>query len=112
MVLDVGEDRGALVVWMPPSLDGAEIEVRPTGGRWRGDHTSVRGRDLGAGRRFAAVFGSLVAGAYQLRVRGTTTGPLAGAEVVGGTVTELNWPVPGRGPAARWSGGTWARPRR
>ncbi len=93
-MLDIGDDRGALVVWVPPSLDGAELELRPLDGQWRGDHTAVRPRDLGVGRRFAGVFGTLVAGRYQLRVRGSDTAPVIDAEVAGGGITEATWPLP------------------
>ena len=94
MVLDIGGERGALVVWVPPSLDGAELELRPVGGPWQGRHTGVRPRDLGVRRRFAGVFGTLVAGRYDLRVRGTEVPPVIEAEVVGGTIAEVTWPSP------------------
>jgi hypothetical protein len=98
VVLDIGGDRGALVVWVPPSLDGAELELRPVGSPWQGHHTAVRPRDLGVGRRFAAVFGTLVAGRYQLRIRGRDTAAVIDAEVVGGCIAEATWPSsrPGR----------------
>jgi hypothetical protein len=92
VVLDIGGGCGALVIWVPPSLDGAELELRPVGAAWQGQHTAVRPRDLGVGRRFAAVFGALGAGCYQLRVRGTDTGPITDVEVVGGTIAESTWP--------------------
>lgn len=92
VVLDVGGERGALVVWAPRALAGSELEVRSVGSPWQGLHTAVRPRDLGSGRVFAAVFGALTAGSYQLRVRGSGTPPVLGAEVVGGEIAEAHWP--------------------
>lgn len=93
MVLDIGGDCGALVVWMPASLDGTELELRPVGASWQGRHTAVRPRDLGIGRRLAAVFGTLEAGRYQLRVQGSDTPPVTDVEVVGGAIAETTWPA-------------------
>lgn len=92
VVLDVGGERGALVVWAPRALAGSELEVRPVGSPWQGQHTAVRPRDLGSGRVFAAVFGALTAGSYQLRVRSSGTPPVLAAEVVGGEIAEAHWP--------------------
>jgi len=41
---------------------------------------------------FAAVFGSLPAGRYLLRVRGSGSEPDMGLTVDGGTVIEARWP--------------------
>ncbi len=62
--------RGAAVVFTPASLVGAEIEIRPADRPWDGTHTAVRRRDLRDTVAYAGVFGSLEAGAYQLRMRG------------------------------------------
>ncbi len=99
MVLDIGGDRGALVVWVPPSLDGHELELRRVEVPWQGRHTAVRPRDLGIGRRFAAVFGTLVEGRYQARVRGTDSPPVIEAEVAGGSIAEVVWPGRPLGPS-------------
>ncbi len=93
MVLDVGGERGALIVWVPPDLDGTQLEVRRQGASWRGEHTAVRPRHLRDGTCFAAVFGSLVAGRYELRVCGTETAPVIDAAVVGGSIAEASWPA-------------------
>ena len=94
VLLDIGGDRGALVVMMPAVLDAAEVELRPAGAEWRGTHTGVRGRDVRDGRCFAAVFGSIDAGTYQLRLCGTATGPVLDVTVAAGSVTEAAWPEP------------------
>jgi hypothetical protein len=68
-MLDIGEDRGALVVYTSEDLLGEEIEIRPHDGVWTGLHTAVRARHMGELVRYAGVFGSLPAGLYDLRVR-------------------------------------------
>lgn len=92
VVLDIGEGTGALAVRTPAFLDGAELEIRPVGQPWTGTHTGVRRRDLRDGNCFAAVFGSLVEGRYELRVKGSGSGPVIESDVTGGTVTEASWP--------------------
>ena len=71
VVLDIGRDAGALVVYASAALNGAEIEIRRRGTPWRGDHTAVRERHVLGTVCFAGVFGSLPPGTYELRVRGT-----------------------------------------
>jgi len=68
-MLDIGEDRGALVVFTSEDRVGEEIEIRPHDGEWAGLHTAVRARHMGEIIRYAGVFGSLSAGLYDLRIR-------------------------------------------
>ncbi len=98
MVLDIGGTRGAAIVYTPGSLAGAEIEIRRAGGPWDGTHTAVRRRDLRDAAAYAGVFGSLEAGAYQLRLRGVEARRREGTAVVdldvtGGRITQLEWPA-------------------
>jgi hypothetical protein len=69
-VLDIGRHAGALVLYAPESLNGAEVEIRRRGMPWRGEHTAVRERHVLGTTRFAGVFGSLPGGTYELRLRG------------------------------------------
>ena len=71
VVLDIGGRRGALLVHVPGAADGAEVEVRPRGAPWSGEHVGVRRRGSGAHEHLAALFGSLEAGPYEIRWRGT-----------------------------------------
>jgi hypothetical protein len=91
-MLDIGGTRGALVVMMPSELDGAEVELRRVGAPWNGTHTAVRRRDLRDSRCFAAVFGSIDAGAYQLRRCGAASDPVLEVEVAAGAVAQAAWP--------------------
>jgi hypothetical protein len=91
VVLDIGHDAGALVLYTPRTLNGAEVEIRRLGTAWRGEHTAVRERRVLGGTRFAGVFGSLPGGTYQLRLKGTPRGdprPVLTVDVTDGSVTE------------------------
>jgi hypothetical protein len=70
-MLDIGEGRGALVIYTAPHLVGQEIEIRLHDGEWSGVHTAVRTRYVGDRVLYAGVFGSLDAGRYALRLRPT-----------------------------------------
>jgi hypothetical protein len=98
VVLDIGGGRGAAIVFTPASLAGQELEIRPADGPWTGTHTGVRQRDLRDGRCFAAVFGALPAGGYQVRVRGARSGPAIDLVVSGGAIVEHSWPDDGATP--------------
>jgi hypothetical protein len=98
VVLDIGGTRGAAIVFTPDALAGLEIEIRPAGGRWDGTHTGIRRRDLRDTVAHAGVFGSLEAGAYELRLRGVPTGMTGAGTVVeitvtGGEVVQVEWPA-------------------
>jgi hypothetical protein len=93
VVIDIGEGVGAAVIYTDPDLDGAELEIRPASDEWRGAHTAVRERRLPGAVRYAAVFGSLAEGAWELRMRGDADPqPVLALTVVGGTVVEALWP--------------------
>ncbi len=92
VVLDIGGDRGALVITTGESLVGLEIEVHQRHLPWDGTHTAVRRREVRPATQFAGVFGSLPAGEYEARLKGIDRGPVVGAVVVGGKVTQVAWP--------------------
>jgi hypothetical protein len=95
-MVEIGERTGALVVYAPARLDGEEIEIRPHGGSWTGQHTAVRARQLGGRVLHAGVFGSVPVGPYELRLRPSpsaadttrTTDSITRVAVVEGTVVE------------------------
>jgi len=94
VVLDIGGDNGAAIIYTDSTLSGSEIEIKPLGQSWKGVHTGVRRRDLPDEICFAAVFGSIAAGSYHLRVKGTDSEPVMTVEIVGGGVAEAQWPSP------------------
>ncbi len=100
VVLDIGGDRGAAIIFAPGELSGEEIEIRPVDRPWDGTHTAIRPRDLRDTVAHAGVFGSLPAGPYQLRIRrdrpvGGSSEPVVDLVVVGGEVAQLAWPATG-----------------
>jgi hypothetical protein len=90
VVADIGGDVGAAILHVDVDLAGREIEIRRSGAPWDGTHTGVRERHVNGGVIWAAFFGSLRAGRYEVRVRGdaSRTRMLA---VDGGQVTEDRW---------------------
>src|SRR6516165_6041226 len=87
VLADIGGDVGAAILHVPPSFAGREIEIRAAGTAWDGTHTGVRERHVQGSVFWAAFFGSLRAGRYELRLRGDGSRTVA-IEVVGGRVTE------------------------
>lgn len=119
VLLNIGGEVGALVVWASPALDGAEIEICPAGnrdeqpdegrgwwsGEWRGEghehdhgdeaawpHVAVVKRPMLGGPRFAAVFPGLHEGRYELWLRPSHPTALTVA-VTGGRVADVSWPT-------------------
>jgi hypothetical protein len=88
VVLEIGEELGALVVYTDPSLLHREIEISPAGSDADRSHKDVLERVVGGRSLYAAVFDKLPEGSYTLwhddavRTRGAT--------VAGGTITELS----------------------
>jgi hypothetical protein len=90
LVIDIGADLGALVVYAPADLAGREVEVVPAG--WTGGHPRhnvVRPRRVAGSVVHAAVFPDLPPGDY-LPYGGWTSseGPLV---VAAGQVVETTW---------------------
>jgi hypothetical protein len=90
VMTDIGGDRGAAVLYVPEQLAGLEIEIRPVGEPWAGAHTAVRERHVGSSVIWAACFGSLAAGGYEVRVKGDGARSLE-LRVEGGHVVEATW---------------------
>ena len=92
VLLDIGDDVGALVVHAPKALLGREVEVSPAGGGTRRVHAVVHQRRAGGQPLFAAVFPALAHGGYLLWDGERTLGRV---KITGGQVTELTWPACG-----------------
>ena len=93
VVLDIGGDVGALVVTMPASMLGEEIEVltgREEPGHHR-PHVAVVPRPGPDGTVPSLVFPELVEGSYALVPKGTDDVHLR-VNVCGGAVTTAIWP--------------------
>jgi hypothetical protein len=91
VLLDLGAGTGALVLYTPADLLGAEIEISPGSTDAPRTHAAVRARPGPRGTRYAAVYEGLAAGGYTIwRDDGT---PAAQVTVTGGQVTSHHWPV-------------------
>jgi hypothetical protein len=96
VLLDIGGDVGALIVQMPGSMAGLEIEICPVGeehGATPRSHVAVIGRPADGKIVHSAVFPSLTEGSYELYRK--SDGPTEViAHVRGGEVSEAVWPTP------------------
>ena len=90
VISDIGGNIGAAAVYVPESLAGLEIEIRPVGCDWDGTHTAVRERPVGGSVVYAGFFGALRAGRYQLRVKGDCSREVE-LVVRGGEVADVSW---------------------
>ena len=109
VMLDIGGDVGALVVSMPASMIGSEIEIDAVGaaprehdhghdhehghghGHHHRAHVAVVDRPVSDGSQPSLVFPELVEGSYELFDKGEET-VLLTVEITGGQVTFLEWP--------------------
>jgi hypothetical protein len=92
VIVDIGGDMGAAVICTPSELAGAEIEIRAAGTRWDGTHTAVHQRQGPGITATVAVFGSLRAGHYELRIKDAAgTEHPAPVAVEGAQVTWVTW---------------------
>ena len=91
VVLDLGVDVGALILYTPADLDGAEIEIslddEPGARR---THSAVRQRRLPGAPAYAAVYPGLRAGQYT--IWRDEHSPAATVTITGGQVTSCRWP--------------------
>ncbi len=115
VLLDIGGEVGALVVTMPSSMVGAEVEIRPLRGtagvmahqhdhqhhhQHHGHdghhghlaHVAVVARPIAGGEVPSLVFPELPDGGYELFGKGQPTAVTLRVDVVGGEVTVTDWP--------------------
>jgi len=89
VVLDIGADVGALVLYVAADQIGREIEISRLGSDGPRTHAAVRERRLDRGSLHCVVYAGLAAGEYTIWADDTTPGGTA--TVIGGHVTELDW---------------------
>ena len=87
VVLDIGDDVGALVVHASDALSGVEIEIARLGESRAFVHTEVRERRLPEGSVYAGVFPAVAAGEYTLL--GIGGGAARNVTISAGRVTEV-----------------------
>ena len=75
LLLDIGGDTGALIIYADGDRDQAEIEISPSAREHARAHNVVRLREAPSGAVYAAVFPALAAGDYVVwRDRATRAG--------------------------------------
>ncbi len=89
VVLDIGQDMGALIIYTEAELRGREIEVSPRGSAATRVHVEVLERRINGRPVFAAVFPQLHAGAYDIWVNAPN--PSGTVTIVGGEVATVDW---------------------
>lgn len=85
VVLDIGQDIGALVVYTGEELRGKEIEISPEGNDTKRTHTSILERRVNGRVMFAGVFAALPAGHYTVWMH-----PTRDVTITGGHVAEVD----------------------
>jgi len=109
VLLDIGDDIGALVVTMPAAMVDTEVEIRPVGVVARHSHgghdhshahddghlahVAVVERPVVDGTVPSLVFGELTTGRYDLFEKGHPDDVVLTVGVEGGQVATAVWPV-------------------
>jgi hypothetical protein len=101
VLLDIGGDVGALVVAVPTSMVGQEVEIERDAeprvahehadGHGHRPHVAVVARPVEGGNLPSLVFPELVEGRYALFDKGCSRAQLV-VDVRGGEVTTAHWP--------------------
>ncbi len=89
VVLDIGEEFGALIIHSEAAMHGREIEISPAGEDSNRSHKEVLERRIAGKPAFTAVFDRIPEGSYTLWVDDV---PRAReVEIGGGEISELDW---------------------
>jgi hypothetical protein len=89
VMLELGDEVGALLLYTDPELHGREIEISASGTAGERSHKQVHRRELGGRAVHVAVFDHLGAGEYTLWLDGHPQGPCV--QVDAGAITEVYW---------------------
>jgi hypothetical protein len=87
VALDIGDGRGALILYPDERFRQREIEISPVDGDGRRVHTGVHERRADSRSLLTAIFGSLPAGDYLVWEDAQTPGPVV--SVPAGAVAEV-----------------------
>jgi len=89
IMLDIGQDAGALVIYTPAAMRGVEIEISPAGDDTARRHVDILERKINERSVCAAVFPSLSPGTYSIWRPGRSTPEHV--TVAADQVTEVDW---------------------
>lgn len=90
VVLDIGEDHGALVIFTAPGQLGLEIEISPVDGNAPRTHAAVRERHVDGRTLYGAVYPGLREGTYTVWADASTV--VGTVRIVGAEIAEFRWP--------------------
>jgi hypothetical protein len=94
VLLDIGDDVGAVVVATPAPMEGREVEIRPEpqpAGHVHHPHVAVVNRPVEGGQVPSLVVPEVREGTYGLYLKGDSVRRLT-VTVAGGEVTCAEWP--------------------
>jgi hypothetical protein len=89
VVLEIGDNVGAIVVYTPAELHGTEIEISASRSDRERTHKDVLHRPINSRPTYAAVFDKIQEGSYTLWIGGTAIA--RDVVVAGASITELDW---------------------
>jgi hypothetical protein len=89
VVLDIGEDIGALIVHADAGMLAVEVEISATGHDDQRTHKDILEREINGRPSYTAVFDVLREGGYTLWVDDVARA--RDVVVLGGAVAELDW---------------------
>jgi hypothetical protein len=91
VVLDIGEDIGALILYTPSGLHGQEIEISPVGDDRSRVHTAILERSVNGRTVYAGVYAELRAGDYRLWGDSSVADRPQRVTIAAGAVAEVDW---------------------
>ncbi len=91
VVLEIGEEIGALIIHADAGMCGVEIEISRTGEDDHRSHKEVLERRAGEDAAYTAVFDQLAEGTYTLWCHGEPR--VRNVRIAGGVIAELPWPA-------------------
>lgn len=89
VAIDIGDDRGALIVHTGPVMHGVEVEISRSGTARTGAHKQILERQAGGRPAYTAVFDGLEEGVYTLWLGDEPRS--SDVAVAGGAISELDW---------------------
>jgi len=89
VVLDIGDDIGALIIHTDADMHGVEVEISPSGEDDRRSHKEVLERATNGTPAFTAVFDGVQVGSYTLWVNDRAIE--RDVRIEGGVIATLDW---------------------
>jgi hypothetical protein len=89
VVLDIGDDLGALILHADADMVGVEVEISATGRDDERSHKDVLEREINGRPAYTAVFDKVLEGTYALWVDDVARE--RDVAVIGGAISELDW---------------------